>query len=206
MTHFKTMLITAALVAAPSVAFAQIPTGAVTDAAKDKAVETVMDNLTAEDTVTAGKTLLKGGSKEDAAIAVVKGRVDNKVEGVTGGASLDDLSVDGAVDAGKAMAVEKAQGSASTYTGGATSAVSGVSTGGVLDAGKAMAADKAKGSASTYTDKAAGSATSYSAPVIQKSQEVAPSTVAPSLTAISCPAGTKDAGDGTCMITGDFKY
>ena len=111
MTHFKTILMTAALMTVPSVAFAQVPTGAVTDAVKDKAVGTVLDNLTADDSITAGKTLLTGGSKEDAAIAVVKGRVDNKVEGITGGASLDDLSVDGALDAGKAMAVEKAQGS-----------------------------------------------------------------------------------------------
>lgn len=182
MTHFKTMLMTAALMVVPSVAFAQIPTDAVTDVVKDKAVETVMDNLTADDTITAGTTMLKGGSKEDAAVAVVKGRVDGKIESMTGGASMEDLSVDGAMDASKSMAADKAHGSASTYT------------------------DKSKGSASTYTDKAAGSATSYGAPVIQKSQDVVPTTVAPSVTAISCPAGTKDAGDGTCMITGDFKY
>ena len=203
MTQFKTILMTAAILALPSVAFAQIPTGAVTDVVKDKAVETVMDNLTADDTITAGKTLLKGGSKEDAAIAVVKGRVDNKVEGLTGGTSVDDLSVDGALDAGKTMAVEKAQGSASTYTGGVTSA-SDLSTDGLLDAGKSMAVEKAKGSATSYTDKAAGSATSYTEPVMQKSQDIVPA--APTLAPISCPSGTKNAGDGTCMITGDFKY
>jgi len=155
MTQFKTILMTAAILAAPSIAFAQIDTGAVTDKLKDKAVGEVMDNLTTDDAVTAGKTLLKGGSKEDAAIAVVKGRAEDKVESMTGtDVDLDDLSKDGMIEAGKDVAMEKAKGSATKYTNGAS--VGGVSTGGVLDAGKAMAEEKVKNSATSYGDKAAG--------------------------------------------------
>lgn len=178
MTHFKTVLMTAAILSMPSVAFAQLSTGAVTDQLKDKAVQGVIDNATPDDALTVGKTLLKGGSKEDAALAIVKNRAEDKVQGFTGeNVSLDDLSADGLMKEGKDIAVEKA-----------------------------------KGSATTYTDKAKGSATSYSAPVIQKSGGTVTSTTttAPAATttapAVNCPTGTKDAGDGTCMITGDWNF
>ena len=230
MTRLKTILMTAALVAVPSVGLAQVSTDAVADQVKEKAVDTVMDNMTTDDAVIAGKTMIKGGSKEDAAVAVVKGRVNNQVEGITGGASMNDLSVDGAMDAGKTMAMDKAKGSSTTYTNGVKS---GHSVEGAMDAGKTMATDKTKGSSTTYTDgvksdhsvegtmdagktmakeKAMGSSTSYAEPVIQKSQDMMTSTpsstTAPTTTMapVSCPAGTTDAGNGTCMITGDFKY
>jgi len=211
----------AAFIALPTLAFAQIPTGALTDKVKDKAVDTVLDNATTDDALTAGKTLLKGGSKEDAAIAVVKGRAENKVEGLTGTkVDLDDLSKDGMIDAGKDVAIDKARGSASKYTNGVPS-VGGVSTGGVQDAAKDLAIEKAKSSATTYGgnaarsakkygDKAVGSHTTNSAPIIHKSGGTAPQPATTSTTTttapLNCPAGTKDAGDGTCMITGDWKF
>ena len=241
MTQFKTILMTAALLAVPSIAFAQISTSTVTDAVKDKAVEGVMDNLATDDAVTAGKTLLKGGSKEDAAMAVVKGRAEDKVEGLTGTkVDLDDLSKDGMVEAGKDVAIDKAKGSATKFTNGVP-AVGGVSTDGVVDAGKDIAMEKAKdsstsygdkaaGSAKTYEDKAAGSATSYGdkaagsatsygdkaagshtsngSAVIPKSGGTVtqPAAVTSSAAPLNCPSGTKDAGDGTCMITGDWNF
>lgn len=212
MTQFKTILMTAAFLAAPSIALAQIPTGAVTDVVKDKAISGVMDNLTTDDKITAGKTLLKGGSKEDAAMAVVKGRVNDKVDGLTGGLSTDDLSKDGLIDAGKAMAVDKAKGSASTYTDGVPSvgglSTSDLSTGSAIDAGKAIAMEKAKSSATNYGDKAAGSASTYGSAVIPKSGVTtsAPTVTTPAAAPVSCPAGTKDAGNGTCMVTGNWKF
>ena len=199
MTQLKTILMTAAVLAAPAVAFAQVSTDAVTDTLKDKAVEGVLDNLTTDDALVAGKTVLKGGSKEDAAVAVVKNRAEDKIEGVTDTkVDLDDLSKEGMIDTGKDIAVEKAKGSASKYTDGAPSA-GGLSTGSAIDAGKSVVIDKAKGSASTYE-----------APVIQKSgitSSAPTSTVTtPAAAPVNCPAGTKDAGDGTCMITGDWKF
>ena len=231
MTQFKTILMTAALLAVPSVALAQISTGDVTDQLKDKAVEGVLDNLTTDDAVTAGKTLLKGGSKEDAAVAVVKGRAEDQVENFTGTkVDLDDLSKEGMIDAGKDIAIDKAKSSATKYTNGVP-AVGGVSADAAIDAGKDIAMEKAKGSATDYSDKAAGSATSYgdkaagsatsygdkatgshttnSAPVIPKSGTtiIDPAAVStPSTAPVSCPTGTKDAGDGTCMVTGDWKF
>ena len=220
MTQFKTILMTAALLAVPSVALAQISTGDVTDQLKDKAVEGVMDNLTTDDAVTAGKTLLKGGSKEDAAVAVVKGRAEDQVENFTGTkVDLDDLSKEGMIDAGKDIAIDKAKSSATKYTNGVP-AVGGVSADAAIDAGKDIAMEKAKGSATDYSDKAAGSATSYgdkatgshttnSAPVVPKSGTtiIDPAAVStPSTAPVSCPTGTKDAGDGTCMVTGDWKF
>lgn len=191
MRQYKTILMTAAILALPSVAFAQISTGALTDKAKEKAVDTVIDNMTTDDALTAGKTLLKGGSKEDAAIAVVKGRADDKLGSVTDGAvSMDDLSKDGLIDAGKDVAVEKAKSSATTYTGAASEKAEGSArtyTDGVTDA--------AHGSATTYTEKSHDSSTTYS-----------DTTTAPAAAPVNCPAGTKDAGDGTCMITGDFNF
>ena len=155
--------------------------------------DAVIDNMTSDDALTAGKTLLQGGSKEDAAIAVVKGRAENKIEGLTGTAvNLDDVSKDGMIEAGKEIGMEKAQGSASTY--------------GDKAAGSAKTySDKAAGSATTYGDKAAGSHTTNGAPIIPKSGGtiVEP---APSAAPLNCPAGTKDAGDGTCMITGDWTF
>jgi len=181
-----------------------------------------MDNMTADDAMTAGKTLLKGGSKEDAAMAVVKGRAEDKVESMTGTkVDLDDLSKDGMKDAGKDIAMDKAKGSATKYMGQSTEADSDVSMSkdGMMDAGKDMAMDKAKSSSTTYGDKAANSSTTYgdkaagshttnSAPVIPKSGDtmVEPAASTPTAAPINCPAGTKDAGDGTCMITGDWKF
>ena len=172
-------LITAAVfIAIPSFASAQVSTGALTDKVKDKAVDTVLDNATTDDALIVGKTLLKGGSKEDAAIAVVKGRAENKVEGFTGtNVDLDDLSKDGVVDAGKDVAIEKA-----------------------------------KGSATSYGDKAAGSHIKNSVPVIPKSGATittpgpTPTTTTTPTAPLNCPSGTKDAGDGTCMFTGDWKF
>ena len=168
------LITVAAFIAVPSLVSAQVSTDGLTDKVKDKAVDTVLDNATPDDALTAGKTLLKGGSKEDAAIAVVKGRTENKVEDVTGSnVDLDDLSKDGMIEAGKDVAIEKA-----------------------------------KSSATTYGDKAAGSHIKNSAPIIPKSGGTI-ATPAPTTTStapLNCPSGTKDAGDGTCMITGDWNF
>lgn len=189
MTHFKTLMIAAALMAVPAGAFAQVSTDAATDVVKEKAIDTVMDNLTTEDAVIAGTTMLKGGTKEDAAIAVVKGRADAKIEAITGGVSIGDVpmgevSKDGVMDAGKAMAMEKA---------------------------KAMSLEKAKMNAETWgmsdREKAKMKIKSGAPHVIHKSGAEMPAMpqAAPTLPPMNCPAGTKDAGDGTCMITGDWK-
>ena len=207
--HEKTsaLIATAAFLALPSAAFAQLSTDALTDKVKEKAVDTVMDNMTTDDALTAGKTLLKGGSKTDAAKAVIAGRAEDKIESMTGSkVDLDDISKDGMMDAGKAMAVDKAKGSATKYIDKSSGAVPAavMSKDGMMDAGKEMAMEKAKSSATTYTDKAKGSATTYK----DKSQGSAttfetPATAEP---AVSCPSGTKDAGNGTCMVTGDWKF
>jgi len=194
MKQSKTILMTAAILALPSLAFAQVSPEAVTDKVKEKAVDTVMDNMTTDDAMTAGKTLLQGGSKEDAAKAVVKGRADAKLDSMTNGAvSMDDLSKDGLMEAGKDMAMEKAKGSATTYTDKATDKAHG-SAKTYTDG----AVDKAHGSAKTYTEKSHDSSTTYGDKVESKT--------APAAAPVNCPEGTKDAGDGTCMITGDFKY
>ena len=207
MKKLTALIATAAILALPSAAFAQLSTDALTDKVKEKAVDTVMDNMTTDDALTAGKTLLKGGSKTDAAKAVIAGRAEDKIESMTGSkVDLDDISKDGMMDAGKAMAVDKAKGSATKYIDKSSGAVPAavMSKDGMMDAGKEMAMEKAKSSATTYTDKAKGSATTYK----DKSQGSAttfetPATAEP---AVSCPAGTKDAGNGTCMVTDDWKF
>ena len=204
------LIAVAAFLAVPSLATAQSSTGALTDKVKDKAVDTVLENATKDDALRAGKTLLKGGSKEDAAKAVLTGRAEDKVEGLTGTkVDLDDLSKDGMIDAGKDVAVDKAKGSATKFINGAPAA-GGSSTGSVKDAAKDIAIEKAKSSATSYGDKAAGSHTKNSTPIIHKSGGTAsqPATTTTTTTSapLNCPAGTKDAGDGTCMVTGDWKF
>lgn len=95
MKLLKTTMMTAALMAVPTLALAQISVGSLTGAAKGKAAQTVLKNATPADTLTAGSTLLRGGSQEDAAVAVVKGRADQRVQGLTGGVSANGLSTNG---------------------------------------------------------------------------------------------------------------
>lgn len=237
MTNFKTILITAtAALALPSAALAQVPTDVATDAVKEKAIDKVMDNMTTDDAVIAGTTMIKGGSKEDAAVAIIKNRADEKIEAVTGGVSVDEYSKEGVMDAGKEIAqnkvMEKATGSATTYTDGVAApdvSPADVSAAGGLEAGKAMAMEqarakakamsmeKAKNYGETYgmsdSDKAkrlinagepyviqkSGTATTASAPMTTTMTEPA------AVSTLNCPSGTKDAGDGTCMITGDWE-
>ncbi len=187
MTALKTILMTAAMLAVPAAAFAQSSATSAKDYAKDKAVETavdaVMDNATTEDAMVAGTTMIKGGSKEDAAIAVMQNRVDGKVDSMTDGVkSMDGMSKDAVMD--------KAAGSATTYTEGATDAA---------------------GSAKTYTGNAASSAATYGSPVMPKSGVMsdtrAPAMTAPvpsAMTPLNCPSGTKGMPDGTCMVTGNW--
>ena len=210
MKKLTALIATTAFLALPSAAFAQFSTDALTDKVKEKAVDSVMDNMTTDDALTAGKTLLKGGSKTDAAKAIVAGRAEDKLESMTGSkVDLDDLSKDGLMDAGKDAAMEKAKGSANKYidtsSGETASSSTTMSKDGLVDAAKGMAVDKAKGSSTKYIDKAKGSSTIYSgdAPVIEKSAPAVTTEVAP---AVNCPSGTKDAGNGTCMITGDWNF
>ena len=198
MTFMKTGLMAAAMIALPCMAVAQVSTDAVTDKVKDKAVDAVMDNMTTDDAMTAGKTLLKGGSKEDAAMAVVKGRVDDKIESVTGSdVSMKDLSKDGMVDAAKDMAMDKAKDAAGTKAG--------------------TMIDKAEGysSATKYGDKikdvvpsAAGSHVIHksgtSTPTMTAPSVTTPSVSTPAVPAISCPVGTTAQSNGTCMVTGNW--
>lgn len=95
MKLLKTTMMTAALMAVPTLALAQISVGSLTGAAKGKAAQTVLKNATPADTLTAGSTLLRGGSQEDAAVAVVKGRANQRVQGLTGGVSANGLSTNG---------------------------------------------------------------------------------------------------------------
>ena len=196
MTPMKTILLTAAMMAVPAGAFAQSSATTAKDYAKDKAVDTVMDNVTAEDAIVAGTTMIKGGSKEDAAIAVVKNRVDGKLDGMTGGAvSMDDMSKDGMMDAATDMAkdkmMDKAEGHSSATSYG----------------------DKAAGAVKTMTDKTPSSAATYGSAVIPKSgtpksgtgHSSATTYSAPAAaTPVNCPAGTKGMPDGTCMVTGNW--
>ena len=249
MTHFKTILMTAALMAVPSAVFAQDAADMATEAAKEKAVDSVMDNMTGEDAVVAGKTMIQGGSKEDAAIAVVKNRADAKIEDITGGVSVDEYSKDGVMDAGKELAqdkmMQKAQGSATTYEnkGSATTYTDGVtaadvSAAGGLEADKAMALEQARAKAKAMSiekakmngetwgmserDKAKkmitsghhsgeahviqkGGASTMSAPTPITTTTSTSAAFGAEVSTLNCPSGTKDAGDGTCMITGDWE-
>ena len=189
MTPFKTVLMTAAFVALPCAALAQIP-GAITDQVKDKAVDTVIENATADDALTAGSVIFKGGSKEDAAIAIVKNRGEKKIEGVVGD-QVGDLANTGTVkDAlsgevpSSATVYDDAKGSATTY-----------------------AKDKANeaSSSTVYSDGAKGSATTYSGQTPTGTTTL-PSQSAPvqAVPPLNCPAGTKAQADGTCMVTGNW--
>ena len=103
MKLLKTTMIMATLMAVPTLALAQISVGSLTGAAKSKAAETVLENATGGDALNAGTTLLKGGSREDAALAVVKGRADKRIDNLTGGVSTNDLSNGGLLDSGKSI-------------------------------------------------------------------------------------------------------
>ena len=195
MTHFKAALIVAACFALPTFAVAQIPTGGLTDTLKEKAVDTVIENATTDDALTAGKVLLKGGSKEDAAIAIVKGRAEDKVESIVGEQasgviSGDGISTDSMIAAGK----EKLGGVTSGGLGGVASSFGSGTSG-------------AEPEAETLTDRAKG----FLPNLTGETKEVAPSesVPAPSVPAIqvaNCPAGTTATDFGDCAITGDFKF
>jgi len=140
MTPFKILLISAAVLALPCTAAAQIPSG-LTDKVKEKAVDQVIENATPEDAITGGKVIFKGGSKEDAAIAIVKNRAEKKVDGIVGD-RIDGITSGEAPSSSKVY--DQAKGSATTY-----------------------GADKVKdaGSATTYSDPAAPAATTTLPPV-----------------------------------------
>jgi len=186
MTPFKTILITAALIALPSAAMAQIP-GGLTDKVKDKAVDTVIDNATPDDALTAGSVIFKGGSKEDAAVAIVKNRAEKKVDGIVSdqvggiaGNGVVNDAIKGNVPS-SATVYDEAKSSATTYKD----------------------KDKAAGSATIYKDK--GSATTYPSQGSPASTTTVPS--APTATTgvpVNCPAGTTAQPNGTCMITGNW--
>ncbi len=112
MTQFKTALITVAVLALPFAATAQIPTDGLTDKVKAKAADTIIENATKEDAITGAAVIFKGGSKEDAAIAIVKNRAEKKIEGI-----VDD-QIEG-VSTGEAPSSAKvydaAKGSSTTY-------------------------------------------------------------------------------------------
>lgn len=192
MTLLKTTLMTAAMLALPFSAFAQVPTDKMTDEVKDKAVDTVLDNMTTDDAVTAGKVMIKGGSKEDAALAVAKKRAGDRAEDMMGETAGDmmskgDLSKDGMMSAAEKMAVEKAEdavmskdaGSATTYKDKADHMMEGKAE--HMMEGKAdqmmegkvdhMMKDKAE---HMMKDKAAGSATTYGDKVMTKAEDMKP--------------------------------
>lgn len=191
MHQFKTLLMAAAISALPCAAAAQL--GGLTDKAKDAAVDTVLDKATPQDAITGGSVIFKGGSREDAAVAIVKNRAESKVEGVVGdrvggitGGSSGGIAgqVGGVVSGGapsSATIYNEAKGSATTYQ-----------------------EPKPQGSSTVYSDGAKGSATTYSG---QGSQGSAPTYSAPAATTgapVNCPAGTTAQPNGTCMITGNW--
>ena len=114
MKLLKTTMMTAALMAVPTLALAQISVGSLTGAAKGKAAQTVLKNATPADTLTAGSTLLRGGSQEDAAVAVVKGRANQRVQGLTGGVSANGLSTNGLLGSGTSIASSRLGNSAAS--------------------------------------------------------------------------------------------
>ena len=184
MTSFKTLLITAAIAALPCAAAAQVP-GGLTDKVKDKAVDTVIDNATPEDAVTGAAVIFKGGSKEDAAVAIVKNRAEKKVDGIVGDqvGNIAGGGVVGDVVSGNAPSSAKvydeAKNSATTYK-----------------------EPDPQGSATVYSDGAKGSSTTYPA----QGTTTAPSAPAPTtaLPPVKCPAGTTPQPNGTCMVTGNW--
>lgn len=190
MTSFKTLLAAAALIAVPSAALAQVPSG-LTDKVKDKAVDTVIENATTDDALTAGKVILKGGSKEDAAVAIVKNRAEQKLDGVVGdkldGVTGGDVPSSAKVYSDpKGAAVDAAKGSATTY-----------------------AKDKVEGS-SAYTIPKSGTVQksgSHGSSTTYPSQGTPTAPAAPSSTIsapVNCPAGTTAQPNGTCMVTGNW--
>ena len=190
MAQFKTLLITAAILALPCAAAAQIP-GGLTDKVKDKAVDTVIDNATPDDAVTGAAVIFKGGSKEDAAVAIVKNRAEKKVEGVVGDqlGNVAGGGVVGDVVSGQAPSsatiYDEAKSSATTYK-----------------------EPKPQGSSTVYSDGAKGSSTTYPAQgTVQGTTTTVPSAPAPTTTLppVNCPAGTTAQPNGTCMVTGNWR-
>lgn len=114
MKLLKTIMMTTAVMAVPTAAFAQFSIGSITDVAKDKGTQTILDNATGGDALNAGTTLLKGGSREDAAVAVVKGRADKRLDNLTGGVSGNDLSRDGLISTGASIGSNQLGNSAAT--------------------------------------------------------------------------------------------
>jgi len=208
MTYLKTVLMTAALIALPCAAVAQIP-GAITDTVKDKAVDTVLKNATKDDALTAGTVIFKGGSKEDAAVAIVKNRAKKRVDGVVG----DQLggvvgSQTGSSSGGIANQIGGVVGG-----GGIGSQVGGVIGGGGIAnqvggvvSGQAPSSAKvyegAKNSSTTYTGQ--GSDTIYSGQGTSAPAPTQHAPAAPSSAPVNCPAGTTAQANGTCMITGNW--
>jgi len=187
MTSFKTLFVAAALIALPSAAFAQVP-GALTDKVKDKAVDTVIDNATPDDALTGAAVIFKGGSKEDAAVAIVKNRAEKKVEGIVGdqvgniagGGVVGDIVSGNAPSSAKVY--EEAKSSATTYK-----------------------EPKPQGSSTVYSDGAKGSSTTYSGQeTISTPVQSAPAP-ATNLPPVNCPAGTTAQPNGTCMVTGNWR-
>ena len=203
MTQFKTILFTAAAVLAlPGAVLAQVPTDAATTAAKEKVLDKVMDNMTTEDAMIAGTTMIKGGSKEDAAIAVVKNRADKKIGAIMGDVSPDNLTeAEKAKQRDEALArsMEKAKTYGETYgMSDAEKAKRLINTGGPYVIQKSGAPNSGPNAGPNSGPTSGLTSNPASGPALQ-----APA--APVVSTLNCPAGTKDAGDGTCMITGDWK-
>lgn len=204
MTQFKTLLITAALIAAPSAAFAQDVKDMATDAAKDIAVGTVVD---------AAQDMAK-----DMAQDKMKQKAPSSATTYTDGVTTSDVSAAGGMEAGKAMALEQAREKARLMS--IEKAKENAATYGMSERDKAKRKltlgqpTGGRSSGQPYVIQKSG--TTMSAPVPVRStpmptqtqtqtQIQTEATPAPAVSTLNCPAGTKDAGDGTCMITGDWK-
>lgn len=167
-------------------------------------------SLDTEDKLTAGKVLLKGGSKEDAAMAVVKGKAENAVQGKADGLTGGLLETD------KSDATSLLNGQ--SLGGGAALATQSMSTEDKLTAGKVLLKGGSKEDAAMAVVKGkTENAVKDKADSMMKEQLIqggtiksaaplsAPAVSAPSVPAINCPYGTTAQANGTCMVTGDYK-
>ena len=131
-------------------------------------------SLSGSESLTAGKVLLKGGSKTDALMAVGKERANGLVSGQTDGLK------------------DKASGIVNKQVGKYGSGTAAPTTSYGSGTPAAAAPAPAYGSGTPAATESYGSGSSSTA------------TSTPSAPTVSCPSGTKAQADGTCMVTGNW--
>lgn len=142
------------------------------------------------DMKTAGKVMMKGGSVEDAAMAVAKDNAKDAMMKKASGIMTDNV-------VGDKMLTEKGKMDGQDMVTAGKVMMQG---GSAADAAKAVAKDNAK---DLMMDKADSMMKSEMMPQ-GTVKSVAPTMTAPAV-AINCPAGTTAQANGTCMITGNYQ-